>query len=259
MNIFAKKTMSLRTPYVYFTLFILILGLSSCVSKKKMIYFQGDDLSQDSILNTYAPKIQPDDELSIRVNGTDDETVKPYNLSQAVGQSSSSGSLTYLVDPDGFIDFPTLGRLYIEGLSTDELKKKLIKLLEPVVDNPIVTIRPANFRVSVLGEVNSPGVKNLANERVTVAEAIGMAGDLSIHGKRNNILLIRSTEGKYKRVRLDLTDTSLFSSPYFYLAQNDIIYVEPNKAKVNSSAIGTTSSLIGVFSAVLSLFFVLTR
>ena len=252
--------MNIKTSYIYLVLFFLVLGLSSCVSKKKMIYFQGDDLSQDSILNTYAPKIQPDDELSITVSGTDAETVKPYNLiRQGGGQSGSIGTITYLVDPNGFIDFPTLGKLYIEGLSTNELKNKLVSILQPVVNNPIVTIRPANFRVTVLGEVSSPGVKNLANERVTIAEVIGMAGDLNIQGKRKNILLIRSTGGKYERVRLDLTDQSLFSSPYFYLAQNDIIYVEPNKAKINSSALGTTASYLGLISGLLSLFFVLTR
>jgi polysaccharide export outer membrane protein len=251
--------MRIKTIYLYSVLFFLILGFSSCVSKKKMIYFQGDDLSQDSILNTYAPKIQPDDELSIIISGTDAETVKPYNLVGQGVQASGSRPMTYLVDPNGFIDFPTLGKLYIEGLSTDDLKKKLTTILEPFVSNPIVTIRPTNFRVTVLGEVSSPGIKNLANERVTLAEVIGMAGDLTINGKRKNILLIRSTEGKYERVRLDLTDTSLFSSPYFYLAQNDIIYVEPNRAKVNSSARGTISSYLGLISGLLSLFFVLTR
>ena len=214
MNIFAKKGMT-KSHFINYILFVvLLLGLNSCVSKKKMIYFQGEGLNQDSILNTYAPKIQPDDELNIRVSGTDLKTVQPYNLMQVGGQSSaSSNSSTYLVDPDGYIDFPTLGKLHIEGLSTNELKKKIVKLIGTAVTNPIVTIRPANFRVTVLGEVKSPGVKNLANDRVTIAEAIGMAGDLTIHGKRQNILLIRSTEGKYEKVTLDLTDQSLFTRP----------------------------------------------
>ena len=144
-------------------------------------------------------------------------------------------------------------------VSVNELKDKLIDLLQSFVTNPIVTIQLENFRVTVLGEVKSPGVKNLQNGSVSIPEVIGMAGDLTIQGKRKNILLIRKNGDKVESINLDITDKSIFNSPYYYVAQNDIIYVEPNRAKVNSSAIGTTSSLISVISALLSLIFIFTR
>ncbi len=251
----------MKNSYIFkfiFVFFLMIL-ITSCVSKKKMIYFQDEEAINTVILNTYAPKIQPDDELNIIVSGKDPLVAKPFNLFQAGGQTSTAKPITYLVDSRGLISFPVLGNIKVEGMSTDSLKVFLTKKLEPFLSEPIVTIRPVNFRVSVLGEVRNPGIINLVNERVTIAEAIGLAGDLTIHGKRENILMIRSTQGKYKRIRLDLTDQSLFSSPYFYLAQNDIIYIEPNRAKVNSSAIGTTASLISVVSAILSLVLIITR
>ncbi len=241
-------------------LILLLVTATSCVSKKKMIYFQNDEAISNELLKNYAPKIQTDDILNITVNALDAETAMPFNLYQGGGQNNNSSKpITYLVDIHGTITFPVLGVIPVAGLTTNELKDKLIVALEAYIKQPIVNVRLENFRVSILGEVKSPGSFNLENEKVSIPEAIAMAGDLSIQGKRKNILLIRKNGENIESIRLDLTDKSIFKSPYYYLAQNDIVYVEPNKAKVNSSAIGTTSSLISIASALLSLVLILTR
>jgi polysaccharide export outer membrane protein len=251
--------MKKQYQYKFILLFLTLIFVSSCVSKKDMIYFQNDETISSEMHKNYAPKIQTDDILNITVSAREPEAVIAYNLYQGGGQTTTTKPITYLVDNEGNITFPELGKLKVSGLTTNQLKEDLIERLEVFITNPIVTIRLENFRVSILGEVKSPGSYNLENEKVSIPEAIAMAGDLSIQGKRKNILLLRNTDGKVESIRLDLTDKSLFKSPYFYLAQNDIVYVEPNKAKVNSSAIGTTSSLISIATALLSLVLILTR
>lgn len=239
-------------------IFVLLFAFSSCVSKKDMIYFQSDSIIENELLKNYAPKIQTDDVLSIYVSALDPESTLAYNLF-AGGQSTSSQPLSYLVDVNGAISFPELGTITVVGMTTNELKGYLTSKLERFIKKPIVTIRLENFRITILGEVRSPGSFSVPSERISVSEAIGMAGDLTIQGKRKNVLLIRNNNGKFEKIRLDLTNESLFKSPYYYLAQNDVLYIEPNRAKVNSSALGTTSSLISVATAILSLVFIFTR
>ena len=250
--------MKINYLYKFVLLFLALITISSCVSKKDMIYFQNDETISNELHKNYAPKIQTDDILNITVSAREPDAVIVYNLYQG-GQTTATKPITYLVDNQGDITFPELGKIRVSGMTTNELKEDLIGRLKVYITNPIVTIRLENFRVSILGEVKSPGPYNLENEKVSIPEALAMAGDLTIQGKRKNILLLRTTGDKVESIRLDLTDKSLFKSPYFYLAQNDIVYVEPNKAKVNSSAIGTTSSLISIASALLSLVLILTR
>lgn len=241
---------------------LLLIGsilITSCVSKKDMVYFQNEEAVQNEVLKNYAPKIQTDDILAIYVSAQDTEAAAPFNLFQAGGQTSANKPITYLVDIHGEITFPILGQLKVEGLTTNELKNYLTGKLESQLKDPVVTIRLENFRITVLGEVKNPGAFNVASERISIPEAIGLAGDLTIQGKRKNVLLIRNNNGTIEKTRLDLTNESLFASPYYYLAQNDILYIEPNRAKVNSSAIGTTSSLISIATAILSLVLILTR
>lgn len=247
----------MKSNYIFkFLIFFLILiSITSCVSKKNMVYFQNDEIISNELLKNYAPKIQTDDILSIIVSASEPESAMKFNLTQG----AQTAAITYLVDLNGTITFPELGEISVVGLTSNELKNKLIEKLKVYIKKPIVNIHLENFRVSILGEVNSPGSFNLSNEKVSIPEAIAMAGDLSIQGKRKNILLIRKNGEKIESIRLDLTDKSIFNSPYYYLAQNDILYVEPNRAKVNSSAIGTTASLISVASAILSLVLILTR
>ena len=240
-------------------LILLLVVLSSCVSKKDMAYFQNSEEINNAILENYAPVIQVDDLLSISVNALDAESSKPFNLSVGGGENSSGKLQAYLVNIEGNINFPILGEIKSKGLTTNELKKSLIKQLEVYINKPIVNIKLENFRVTVLGEVKNPGTFVLENERITIPEALGLAGDLTIEGKRKNILLVRNINGKFERIRLDLTNESIFNSPYYYLAQNDIIYVEPNKSKLNSSALGTTSSVLSIAAAIISLGLILTR
>ena len=239
--------------------FFGLLLSTSCVSKKDMIYFQSDVAVQNELLKNYAPKIQIDDILNIYVSALDIESASSFNLFQGGGQTNSTKPITYLVDTKGTINFPVLGEIKVDGLTTKELKAYLVGKLESYIKDPIVTIRLENFRITVLGEVKNPGAFNILSERISIPEAIGMAGDLTIQGKRKNILLVRNIDGNFEKVRIDLTNESLFNSPYYYLAQNDVLYIEPNKAKVNSSAIGTTSSLISIATAILSIVLIITR
>jgi polysaccharide export outer membrane protein len=232
---------------------------TSCVSKKDMVYFQNEETIRNEVLRNYAPKIQMDDIISIFVSAQDTEAAAPFNLFRGGSQVNAINPITYLVDTNGEISFPILGQLKVLDLTTNELRTYLKGKLEGYLKNPVVTIRLENFRVSVLGEVKNPGAFNVVSERISIPEAIALAGDLTIQGKRKNVLLIRNINGAIEKIRLDLTNESLFASPYYYLAQNDILYIEPNKAKVNSAAIGTTSSLISIATAVLSLVLILTR
>ena len=243
---------------VTYMLIMVLMVTSACVSKKDMIYFQNEEAVKNALLNEYAPKIQTDDLLSIFVSAEDVESSNPFNLYEG-GHGAAQRPINYLVTPNGMITFPVLGEIKVAGFTTNELKALLISKLTLYIKKPIVTIRLENFRISVLGEVKSPGAFSILNEQVSIPEALALAGDLTIQGKRKNILLLRKNGDQMESIRLDLTDKSIFKSPYYYLAQNDILYVEPNKAKVNSSAIGTTSSLISIATAVLSLVLILTR
>lgn len=236
-----------------------MIVMTSCVSKKKMAYFQNTNTINNPIFKNYTPVIQIDDVLSITVSSLDPESSKSFNLFKGGGESTSAKQLTYLVDIEGNINFPVLGEIKTEGLTTNSLKKKLVKSLEKYIKNPIINVKLENFRVTVLGEVANPGVFQLKTERITILEAIGLAGDLTIEGKRKNLLLVRNINGKVERIRLDLTDESIFNSPYYYLAQNDVLYIEPNKLKLNSLSLGQTSSLISITTALISLGVILSR
>lgn len=223
---------------------LLALIMTSCVSTKKMVYFQDSETAQrnEALLN-FEPKIVAGDLLSINVSAIEAEAALPFNLYKTASGTSTK-PLLYLVDSDGEINFPVLGSLKVAGLTTKQVTQNLTATLGAYLVKPIVNIRLTNFKVTVLGEVKSPGTYTIPNERITIVEALGLAGDLSIQGKRNTVLLIREQGGERKFITMDLTNKKLFNSPYYYLAQNDVIYVEPNKTKINSSAVGTNTSVI---------------
>ena len=181
----------------------------------------------------------------------------PFNLYETpvIGNTATSANpLTYMVNADGDIHFPVLGKLEVGGLTTKQINEKLTLILEDYIKNPIINIRLTNFKVTVLGQVASPGTFTIPNERISILEAIGLAGDLEIHGKRKTVMLIREQNGQRMFVNIDLTNKQLFSSPYFYLSQNDVIYVEPNKVQVNASAVGANTGVImGSISILLSI------
>lgn len=238
----------------------MVLMLSSCGSTKNVAYFQNaDSISYAASKMLYEAKIMPKDELTITVITTDPKAAIPFNLavSQTIGTggqlSSSGGSLQgYLVDNSGNIEFPVVGTLHVGGLTNNQAENLIKSKVKPYLaeqENPIVTVRMGSYHVSVLGEVTKPGVIYAPQEKMSVLEALAQCGDLTIYGKRDNVLLIRQdAEGEKHTYRLNMNDANIINSPYYYLQQNDIIYVEPNKVKAQNSAIGSSTTLW--FSAV---------
>jgi len=224
--------------------------LSSCISQRKLSYLRDvTAASADSINQTYQSLdenyITKGDLLSIFVNALDLQAVQAFNMpvanvqnlgSRTVSSNIGSGSLQgYWVDPEGNIDFPVLGKLHIEGMTTTQLKDTLTMLISQSVKDPIININFMNFFVTVLGEVKTPGRHAVSAQGMTIFEALGLAGDLTIYGKRNNVLISREVDGKMEFARLNLNDQAIFASPYYHIRQNDVIYVEPNVARSISS------------------------
>jgi polysaccharide export outer membrane protein len=244
--------------------FSLIL-LLSCASKKKVVYLQDIDQTKSYDSSTlYEPKLQPDDLLSIIVSAENPELSVPFNLPQIQGNyeinNNQNGIKTYLVDNFGYIEFPVIGKLKLGGLTRTQATAKLVTAVGEYIKNPIINLRILNFKVSILGEVLKPSSFTLSSERITLLEAISMAGDLTIYGKRNNILIIREAEGKKTYNRVDITKSDFLNSPFYYLAQNDIVVVEPNKTRVNASVVGpNVTATISAISVLVTLIVVLLR
>lgn len=227
---------------ILFTLMaLLVLGMSSCVTHGELLNFsQGEPFPNTPVDISDLPelKIQPDDQLSIRVYAEEATAAIPYNIdpinsnTNNLGNSTSRPLLGYLVDKEGYIDFPVLGRLKVGGKTTGEVREMLIGILQPAhLDDPVVTVRFLNFRITILGEVQSPGNYTIATERFTVLDAIGMAGDLEPYADRTNIMIAREQNGERTYGTLNLQDRDIFQSPFFYLRQNDFIYVQPLKER----------------------------
>ncbi len=227
---------------------LCIISLSSCVSSKKILYFQdGTTPVTTETLQVFEPKIQTGDLLSINISAMNAEAALPFNLYETpiIGNYATNlKPLDYLVNAQGDINFPVLGTLKVAGMTTLELTSSLTEQLIKYLKEPIVNIRIVNFKVSVLGDVLRPGAFNVANERITIVEALGLAGDLTIQANRSTVILMREAEGERKFISIDLTNKDLFKSSYYYMAQNDVLYVAPNKTKINSSGVGTNTGII---------------
>lgn len=231
--------------------------MCSCGSTKNVAYLQNSDsIDFNTSSYLYDARIMPKDILTITVNTVDPEASAPFNLmvrntltsTSSTVSTTASGSLqTYLVDNKGCIDYPILGSLTVGGLTKSQCEKMIHDKIMPYMsatENPVVTVRMSNYKISVLGEVNKPGVFTVGNEKINILEALAQAGDLSIYGVRNNVKLIReNAKGKKEIHTLNLNDANIISSPYYYLQQNDILYVEPNKVKARNSAIGQSTTL----------------
>lgn len=232
--------------------FTIIISLTSCTSKKKIAYFQ--DLNKNFSISNYEPVLQTDDVLMIVISSVNPEVAAPYNLKTVIVQSNTEVSLaqerlqTYLIDQEGNIEFPVIGKVHLAGLTRTEGVELIKQKLETHIKDPIVNLRILNYKISVLGEVNKPGVYPIQSERITLVEAISLAGDLSIYGKRTDVLVIREDKGVKTINKIDLTNTNFINSDFYYLNQNDVVYVEPNKTKVNSSIIGPNVA-IGISAA----------
>lgn len=241
-----------------------VLFLGSCASTKHVAYFQNiDKLDLTPSRGLYDAKIMPKDQLSITVVTTDPAAARPFNLTAALSGSddNNGGGGTYLVDNNGDIDFPVVGTLRVVGMTKDECQKLIKQKLAPYLaatENPVVIVRMSSYRVTVAGEVNSPSVVPVTSEKMSILEALAQAGDLTIYGRRDNVLLIREdATGQKSQHRLNLNDANLINSPYYYLQQNDYVYVEPNKVKARNSGIGTSTTLwlssVGILTSLASL------
>ena len=254
---------------------VIVALITGCNAPKQIIYLQdagklitykdsGTAAIPDAILKV-------GDILNIVVNSTTPEASQPFNLPLISNMTGSNpynignagmggtGSLqNYLIDTKGDITYPILGKIHVAGMTKTKLSTYIKEQIYPryITEEPIILVRFGNFKISVLGEVNRPGVCAIDNEKVSILEAIAMAGDLTLYGKRDNILLIRETNGKRETVRLNLLDKRLIDSPYYYLQQNDILYVQPNNPKANSSVLGSLESFsmsaIGTFISLIS-------
>lgn len=253
-----------------------ILAMTSCSSKKSnLVYF--DDLSKVSETvydsDEYVVKIQPDDELFISVTSLYPEATAQYNLPvmnpglrSNIGKNTNPQSQTYVVDPKGDIIMPVLGKIHVAGYTVEGLSDRIAEMVSKDVQDPVVKVELMNFRFSVLGEVTAPGMKQTYTRRVSIFDALGMAGDITPYGEKSRVAIIREKDGKRIIHRLNLNKSEIFESPYYYLQQNDIVYVEPNEirednAKYNQNnayKLSVTSTIVSAASVIASLVIALT-
>lgn len=220
-----------------FLLYVLVL-LSSCGSTKNIIYFQNAESRYDSSIDSseYRIRIMNNDNLLITVITQNPQASEVFNVSKQLGGITGSISSNlqwtgYLVDQSGNINFPLIGTVHLAGLTKQEAIDLLQKRISEYVDDPVVNIRFMNYEVFVLGEVKNPGSVMVSDEKITLLEALSLAGDMTIYGNRHNVMVYRETEGSKQHYRVDMTSPNVFNSPVYYLQQGDVVYVEPNKAR----------------------------
>jgi len=240
--------------YIHLPIIMLLVLLASCNAQKQVVYLQDSTLdSARNIQNEKTLTVQPFDQLQIVVNSKDPETAAMFTLHQPTyrmypntTQRTSSSEIylaTYTVGPEGNIDFPVLGKIKVEGLTRNEIAHKIQDMLVSgdYVKDPIVTVAFVNAQFTVSGEVVKPGKYNFDRDQITLLEALGMAGDLTILGRRDNVKVIREENGKRTTYTVDLRSEKMFDSPVYYIKQNDVIYVEPNKVRAGQSTINENS------------------
>jgi len=245
---------------------IFLITLNGCVSKKSVIYMQNAKNSKISELDEFNTIIKPDDLLMIQVQttgSTNNEVVDVFNLTSSPISNLpnlSRPANTYLVDSEGFITLPTIGMVNVKNMEKSVLVDLLYEKAVKIVKKPIINVRILNFKISVNGEVHKPGVYNIETERITILEALSLAGDLTLFGKRNNILILRETDNKPIFKYIDITNTDFINSEFYYLQQNDVIHVEARKSKIDSTTFGSNvTTLVTISSFVLTTLLLLTR
>ena len=259
--------MKFKIPSTFLLASLALLICSSCVSRKKIAYFQ--DLNSLETASTGIDlkniKIQAGDILNIVVSAPELQAAQPFNnFTPTPGGQISGGAnaerLPYLVSENGEIDFPVLGEIKVTGLTGKELEKELKKSLQRYLQDPVVTVRVENFQITVLGEVRNPGTFEIKNDDISLPKALGLAGDITLSGKRENILIVREENGVKTHAYLNLTKADVINSPFYYLKQDDVIYVEPIGPKIQTTSyLGTTASYLSIASVALSLIFLFTK
>lgn len=254
LYIFVLTLFKMMKNLIYYL--ILLLTMFSCKPKENMVYMEKEKNIAESKINQavfYGAHIQSGDVLDIKVTAFDENAVRPFNLysmnnststGQVNGQTAQLAPQGYLVDNEGFIYFPVLGKLYIKGMTLAQLRADLEKRLLTYLAEPLVSIKQLNFNITVLGEVKKPGQYTNPSDKITVLQALGLAGDMTDYGNRTNVKLIREEEGISKTYVIDFTDKNITSSPYYYMQQNDVLYVEPDMIKKKSANIDPNRGLV---------------
>jgi polysaccharide export outer membrane protein len=246
---------------------IVITLLTSCGSSKEIAYFQGTENMPEGFYTDLANaevRITPNDNLLITVSTTNPAAAEPYNIIDPKRGTSTNLELQgYLVDETGTINFPGIGKVHVGGLTKSQVADFLQTKLSQYIADPVVNIRFMNYKVTVLGEVNSPGTYTIADERISIPEALAKAGDMTIFGRRQDILICRVENGEKKFYHVDITSPDIFFSESYYLQQNDIVYIQPNKAKVSSSKVNpllsTYLSVAGLLVSITTLVISLSK
>ncbi len=243
----------------WFCATMLLLLISSCASQQDITYLQGPAEGYAKPIEApYEVTIKPDDLIAIMINSRDAELAQMFNLPMVSYQTGTKVSgqntvLPYLVNQEGDIDFPQLGIIHVAGMTRSELAKYIKGELisQGLVNDPVVTIQYQNYQVSVIGEVNRPGCFQLSSDRITIFDALSLAGDMTIYGQRGNVKVIREDDGMRTVTEVDLRSIDVLDSPFYYLQQNDVVYVEPNKVRAGQSEINSNRTL-GTYASVLS-------
>ena len=250
---------------IFLGVLVFLCMFTSCASRKDLVYFQPDSTQLTNSYELNSPKLQPGDILAISVTADDVRATEPFNQ---VSPYNNSGTLqntnpfipTYSIDVNGNIDFPKIGQIKLAGKTRTEAMAVLKREVSRFIVNPGISMEVRNFRITVLGEVKNPGTFPVNNDRITILEALGLAGDLTINGVRNNVLVIREQNGQKTEYRVDLTKQDALNSPVYYLAQNDVIYVEPNGARIQSSKYTqNTSIFVSIASLIITIVAVVVR
>lgn len=241
-----------------------VVYLTSCTAQRHAVtgvnYLENaKDTTGKEVVNMHQPVVEKGDILSIKVfskaNGLNAQADAPYNLMEGgavSGTASGSSSTGYLVDQNGNIEYPQLGVLHLEGLTKEQVSDLIKSKLDTSLTQPSVMVRFQNFKVSVLGEVRTPGTFTLPTERVTILEALGLSGDITEFGKKNNVLVVRENNGQIERGRIDLTSDSMFLSPYYRLQQNDVVLVESNGRRLKQQERQDVAQQVGIATSIIT-------
>lgn len=244
-------------------LIALVLLVASCASKKDVLYFQDIDDMDFELLETLTTTtiVEPDDILRVRLTALDAESLIPYQfekpgLTQGRTTFNNLEMLQldgYLVDKNGDITFPELGQVHVAGLTVKQVEETIHQQLSRFIKQPTVSVRIINSKITVIGDVRKPGTFTLSEEKITLPQAIGLAGDLNIKGERHDVLIIRNNGGQRITKRIDMTQSDWMNSDFYYLKQNDIVYVQPNTASVKTAGlVGTPGVVLSAVSVLLS-------
>ena len=249
---------------LYLLLALSAVFFSSCNYQKKLqeqLYFNDALDSTQRMLSRYSATIKVDDRISIQVSALNPESAIPYNLSVAGSGMASATATGYLVERDGSILFPQFGRLSVEGKTLTEVRSILLDSLNKFLVDPIVTVQYANAKIIVMGEVGHPGILQIPDGKLTILEAITMSGDIPFTGRKDNVLIVREDNGKRDFARIDIRSHNIYKSPYYFLRQNDLIFVEPTLQKIRQQTNQTfltnvtlITSIVGIISTTLALF-----